>query len=594
MQAPPYPAPFRYEDRFREYLKGLSGVPTEPTGCDRSLYLDLAERIVREAVKWQDESGRIIDPNLKVEWNHCSPRYASSVGPLIRAGRCVDLLDSCVRNIDAGIHDLVEGRCKAPDFTPRDLCLAIECIQDRVGGRQVTEWRRLLGSYDPQKVYTCVTSKKKPEDMHNFGLYNLTGEQMKRHMGAADNAAFIEEHLAIQCRRFSSLGMYRDPGCPMTYDLTDRQNLVLLMNHGYDGAHRPFLDEMLRRGGLTQLFYQSTTGEAPFGGRSNQFHHMEAMFACNAEFEASRYARIGSRCVAGVFKRAARRAALSTKRWILDTMPFRHVKNMFAPDTLHGCDSYGHYAVYSLLASNLFAYAALIADDSIPECAAPCDVGGYALPINDGFHRVFASCGPIHVAIDTCGQPGYDATGLCRLHHRAKPSELALSLGIVSKPHYTVTEPAHSACVAIGPIWRQAAAGSASLADSQPLSASTEIIEEGRTRVAFRITYALSSPVTEEYLLTPDALDLTVTAPHAPTAITVPLVLTDGQAVSEIQNRGDGFMVSYRDARLRAQALEPAARYARAGVRAPNRNGVYDVGLIETGEHKLTVRLSFP
>ena len=36
---------------------------------------------------------------------------------------------------------------------------------------------------------------------------------------------------------------------------------------------------MIRRGALTQLFLQSPTGEVPFGGRSNQFHHLDGSFS---------------------------------------------------------------------------------------------------------------------------------------------------------------------------------------------------------------------------------------------------------------------------------------------------------------------------
>ncbi|MEW6356949.1 MAG: hypothetical protein AB1696_11515 [Planctomycetota bacterium] len=587
------PPDFPLEGFAKDYFAGIGDTSVEPTGFDKSLYLDIAETIVREAASWQDANGRIIDPVIREEWNHCSPRYASSVAPLIRMGRCEDLLESCVKCIDAGVRDLVAGVCKAPDFTPRDLCLAIDCLGDRVGRGVVGEWKGLLGGYDPQKIYTSVTSKKKQEDLHNFSLYNLTGEQMKRRIGAADNIAFIEEHLVIQLQRFNSFGLYRDPNCPMTYDLTDRQNLVLLLNYGYDGRHRAAADEMLRRGGLTQLFYQSTTGQMPYGGRSNQFHHMEGMACCNAEFEASRYARLGNRQMASVFKRAARRAAASVTRWILDVKPFRHVKNMFPRETLHGCDSYGHVAVYSLLASNLFAYAALIADDSIEECAAPCDVGGYVVEVGEGFHRVFASCGPLHIQIDTCGQLDHDPTGLGRIHHRDKPPELGLSMGIVSKPHYRTAEPPHSTCIAIGPCWPTPAGETVSLAALQPSGAALKIMEEGPNGIRFSITYNAGSAVTETYQLTPKGLDYTVSRPTGPLAVTVPMLVTDGAVESTIHQTPRGFRVAYRDHAFSMEAIQPACVVRRLGVRAPNRNGIYDIASFEARERRMAVRLTF-
>jgi len=593
MDRSPEHAAFPLEDFAADYFQEIRDVSIEPTGVEKSFYLDLAERIVRVAVAWQDDAGRIIDPNVGEEWNHSSPRYASSVAPLIAMGRCEDLLDSCIACIDVSVSDLAAGQAKAPDFAPRDLVLAIDCLKGKVDEQLVARWKNALGTYDPQEMYVSVSSKKKPEDIHNFSIYNFTGEQMKRYLGAANNIDFIDEHIEIQKQKFNAYGMYCDPNCPMTYDLTDRQNLVLMLRYGYDGKHRAFLDEMLRRGGLTQLFYQSTTGEAPFGGRSNQFHHMEGMFACNAEFEAGRYAAAGDKQMAGVFKRAARRAVLSTARWVRDATPFRHIKNMYDPATLHGCDSYGHVSVYSLLASNLFAYAALIADDSIPEQAAPCDVGGYVVPILEGFHRVYASCGPLHLAIDTCAQPGYDATGLCRLHHRDAPSELALSLGICWKPHYKVTEPSHSDCAAIGPCWQccEERREYTSLAATHPTSAGLTTVERRLDRVAFRLVYELEAPVVEEYVLTPDALELTATCATAPIRFTVPLILSDGAEASSIQQGGGGFTVGYRGATFRAECRDEATS-DRLGVRAPNRNAVYDIGCFDAPGKRIRMRFT--
>ena len=69
------------------------------------LYLDLAENIVRQAVHWQypdggeTRFGMIGDPyNEKgVESITTTARYTAAVGHLLRAGRCLDLLDSGTR-----------------------------------------------------------------------------------------------------------------------------------------------------------------------------------------------------------------------------------------------------------------------------------------------------------------------------------------------------------------------------------------------------------------------------------------------------------------------------------------------------------------
>jgi len=586
-------AEFPWGERLEERARESAGAAPGPAACDSSVYLDIAERIVRAAAAWQGPTGAIIDPNTGEEWSHTSPRYASAVAPLVAAGRCEDLVESCARCLDASCRAIAEEEGGSTDFWPRDLALAIECLEGKVDAGRSAEWRRLLGGYDPQHTYRYVTSKVEPKDIHNWCIYSLTGEQMKRRLGIADNLDFIEDHLETQRPRFTAAGMYRDPNCPTTYDLTVRQNLGMLLRYGYDGRHCEFVDEMLRRGGLAQLFFQSTTGEMPFGGRSNQFHHVEAMAVCTAEHEASRYAALGDAALAGAFKRSARRAAAATLRWQLEAEPFRHIKNMFDPAELHGCDSYGHLSVYSLLAADLFAYAGLIADESIEEGAAPCDAGGFVLPVLDDFHRVFASCGPLHLQIDTCGQAGFDATGLGRLHHRDRPSETALSVGIVPKPHYRTSEKAHAEAVAIGPCWRGPGGEWRSLAGEQPRAADVEILEESPSRAAFRVRYDADRQVVEEYVLTPEGLEVSASVGAGPVRLTVPLIVTDGEATSSVREEAHAFVMEYRGITLRVEVLDEDATCGRLGVQAPNRNGIYDVGCFERAAAKIRARLSF-
>src|SRR5687767_12136746 len=55
----------------------LAGPPPEgwrPTGIDRRFYLDVAERVVREAAAWVDGEGRLIDPVLEKEFAQSTPR----------------------------------------------------------------------------------------------------------------------------------------------------------------------------------------------------------------------------------------------------------------------------------------------------------------------------------------------------------------------------------------------------------------------------------------------------------------------------------------------------------------------------------------
>jgi len=589
---------FPLEKFAASYLTEAASAEFEPTGVGKDLYLDVAERIVRDAAAWQDESGRIRDPVTGEEFSHATPRYAAALAPLIAMGRCQDMLSSCARCMDATVQDLAAGERPGLDFFVRDAALILDCIGDRVPPEKAEEWRRLLTGYDPEKTYVAVLSKRPPDEIHNFAIYHLAGEWMKMRLGCGDSRAHVERYLDNQERLFTAYGMYRDPNCPMTYDLAVRQNLALLVAYDYDGPHRALVEEVFRRGALTQLFYQSSSGEAPCGGRSNQFHHLEGMFCCAAELAASRHAREGRGDLAGAFKRAARRAALSTVRWQLDATPFRHIKNMFPWAAMHGCDSYGGVSVYGLLAANLFALAGRIADDDIAELAAPCDVGGHVLSILDGFHRIWACCGPLHVQVDLNGQREFDATGLCRVHHRDHPTELALSCGIARAPKYTTAEPPVD-FAAIGPCWKDGEDTWHSLAATQPSHFSFRQSTATRSEVNFAVDYTAARQgggeprVREEYALTPADLTVHSSVERGPIRFIVPLILTDGDAASRIEAEPHGFAVHYRGSTLEVAALHEGVRARREGVRAPNRNGVYDLGVFERDAPDIRVRLRF-
>lgn len=61
--------------------------------------------------------------------------------------------------------------------------------------------------------------------------------------------------------------------------------------------------------------------------------------------------------------------------------------------------------------------AFLFADDSIPECAAPADVGGYVFYL-PRFHKVFANAAGTYVEHETGADPHYDSTGVTRMHSK--------------------------------------------------------------------------------------------------------------------------------------------------------------------------------
>jgi len=408
----------------------------KPTCTTRDLYAELSEPIVKKAVEWQDDTGRIIDPILEVETSTATPRFVGALGFLIREGRCLDLVDVCAKSMTVASKDLYNASKRpvsGPEFYVKELIVGYLALKDKVKKSLVDMWEHRLGDYDPEKTYAAVFSKMNPDKVRNVCTFALAGEGLKLYYGLSENAEFIERYLGHQLQFFTEFGMYRDPNNPITYDYIARMNLTLLIYFGYKERYFQVLNEFLRKGALTTLLYMSPSGQTPFGGRSNQFLFNEATLALICEYEAARYKKLGVLRLAGAFKRAARLAALSVKKW-LSMSPFRHIKNGFLPETMHGCENYGSYSAYSLLIASQFGFAHLLADDSIEEKPAPFEVGGYVLHLPNAFHKVFATVKGYHIEIDTSADRKYDATGLGRIHKATAPTEIALSMPITSTP----------------------------------------------------------------------------------------------------------------------------------------------------------------
>jgi len=588
--------PFPLEKKIRDIL-ARETTPDEwqPTGHTKELYAELSEPIVRRAVAWQDEHGRIVDPYEPDDTTGFSSftaaRFVGALGFLISIGRCPDLVEVCAQSLEAAGSDLChahENPIRGAEFYPKELMRGYLALQDKVSKGLVDRWKNHLGEYDPEQNYSQVLSKRTPEMIHNSVTFALAGEGCKKKYGIANNTDFIEKHLESQRQWFTEFGMYRDPNDPMTYDYTSRMNLSLLLFWGYDGAHHAFVDEMLRRGGLTSLFLMSCTGEAPFGGRSNQFQFNEGTLALICEYEASRYKALGELRLAGAFKRTARLAVLSTRRW-LDLSPLRFVKNGFPPELQHGRQSsYGLYGIYSLLIASQLGFAHLIADDSIEEQPAPFETGGYVLHLPDAFHKVFATCQGYHVEIDTKADHHYDATGLGRIHRVSAPTELGISTPIVPHPKYLVSVDTAPRSVAIGPGWQDGDGAIHWLADlSDEIDRSRVDIqkEDPQTSVEFLVEYEGNMGgcdlVSEHYLIDSHGVVITDTVSGSIEEILVqiPLLETDGLDHTEINIAQTGFVVNYQKCQYAVECLYPSyVDIFLESFTAPNRNGIYKIG----------------
>jgi len=574
----------------------------EATGWTRERYLDLAEPIVRSALDWQDESGAIIDPVAGEEMVTCGARFVGALAALIGAGRLTEHLEACARAMDLQTRRVAipygePDHAKAADFNTRDLMLAMLFVAPLVAPERAAEWRRRLAAVPPDDLYDCGANTP-PQVTHNWVVYAIVGEALKRAEGIADHDDWIRRMLDQQLPLFTADGMYRDPSCPITYDLTVRQGLSWMLHRGYEGPHRARIDELLRRGGLTTLLTLSPTGEAPFGGRSNQFHHMEAMICCFSEFEARRYAQAGDEVLAKAFKRQARLAARATAAWILETSPWRHLKNRFAPDSQIGCDGYGFRAVYGLLAANLLGVAYHMADEAIPEGLTFSEAGGRVVQVDLDFHKIYATCEGTQLQLDTRADSHFDASGLGRFHRAGVPSFLGLSGPCAAQPHCKLPPGIAPQAAAIGPGWRVEDRWVCLAESGAEIEAvRLDVEREDAAGVAFTLTYQLRGEMpslSERYELSRGMvrIETRLGSTSGACCFRVPLWRTDGEYEATPEVLPDGFRVAWgrHGFRVRVEGPEPVALSIEPA-EAANRNGIYQVGRVESASSAVSVTL---
>lgn len=589
--------PFPLEGQVQAILSHTPPADWAATGIDRSAYLDLAEPIVRMAAAWVDDAGAVIDPVMQQEWGQTSPRFAASAAVLIRCGRCPEILDLACQVMERCCRLMAEAAAKemSPDFWMRELVTADLCLDGIAQPARQAAWRRDLMRVEPEALYRFVDPEHgaKMAGFHNWAVYSSGGEALRGLAGLAPRdadflcgSAFFDVYMQPQLARFTDHGMYRDPGEPITYDITTRLQIAVPLAFGLQSPWRRPYVELLRRGGLTSLLFCSTEGYVPFGGRSSQFLFQEAMQSALCELEARRYANSDPR-LAGAFKRQAHLGARSIRRWILDSEQIRHIKNGYPPQSGHGIDPYGQYSVYSLLAASFLGLATLFADDAIEETPAPAEIGGGVCQLSPAFHKVFANAGGVSIEIDTAADPKHDATGLGRVLFAGAPMEMILAMPISREAVYQLAPgeaPAEHSC-AIGPAWTVDGEELilAGLDDGLSSKLAVERADPAEVRLALDYDHAASrSAIRETYRLAEGSLACSVTVsvagdPASGLVYRVPLIDSDGEVGSSRSLEPGRASVSYRGAEclLRWDPEQVQADWESAAV--CNRNGRYRV-----------------
>lgn len=548
-------------------------------------YLRIIDGQVGFFRKCQDETGAIIDPVEKIEWQYSTPCYALSVALLHATGYNTDrkLLESGLLAMDHSVDDMHRYEAHAHgEFFIQPVMLALDLFEKYAPSDRVRMWKEKIGELDPYKLYP--DNLKRKTKCYNHNVVALAGEYLRAKKGIKADADFFESHLAHHVQYMTPHGMYLDAAedPPLAYDEFTRQYLSGILLEGYVGAsYRPFRDA-LWRGAWTALFMLSPQGEIPTGGRSAQHIWNEASAVVTHETYAAQYARKGRMEEAGAFKRAAHLATMSIIRWLKPNGTGYVVKNRFPIEAHHGYERYSAQSQYNLLACWFLAVAYLYTDDSIAEKPCPADIGGYVVPLTDQFHMVFAGAGGTHVQYNLQGDLRYNPTGLIRVHVKGSNPQLGPSDGAVQrwdskkKEFLPEGEP-----MCIGPAWQDADGNWRRLAalDSET-SPEVEVLDETPLRASFRVTFEGPVRITETVTVDPDGVTVEdVIEGEGASAMRVyyPLLVSDGTEEAKVDLAGNSVTLALWDGKIRYRLIEPSGvELKRTGVRLNHRNGIVE------------------
>ena len=549
-----------------------------PTGLSRADYLTTIQGIVDYFKNHQSASGRIIDPYLKREFQYSTPCFAWAASVLVVHGGRPDLLPRASAALEAALSELAADKVADDhgDFFTFPSMLAYEQLKDRVPPDRKKKWEALIRAIDPSRVYQFTLDAGKPT-LHNWNVVNLAGEFLRHRAGFVD-LSFVERHIPVQLRRFTAEGLYRDPEVPMAYDHFPRQFFAVMLGRGYDGRYKSTLERLIDRGAWTSLLMQSSTGEWPTGGRSAQHTWNEAMQAVTYEIWAARKEREGDHMAAAAFKRAARLALQSVRRWIRPSGELWIVKNRFDPSDRHGFETYSSHSQYNLLTASLLAVAWQQADDTVQEGPSPADIGGFAFRL-PAFHKIIANAGGLYVEIETAADPRYDSTGLVRVQRA----------GVDSLVGPTDGSPINGEALAVGVAWPMQS-GWKSLAELSHPGVDFTVASAAPQRVRFTVSYRTVAPraitVVESYELTPTSVRVAVDVQGSGPSLQIrfPVLTTDGARSLRITVSGSSVRVDLGSSRetFRVES-PPGVTLARSNKRVACRNGFLDavVGTVD-------------
>lgn len=527
----------RLVEDFRQNLQQQQ--PVTETGLKAVDYLRLIAGNVDFFRQHQDERGAIIDPYREEEFQYSTPCYALGGAVLVEHAGRSDLLESAALAMDWAVWSLAnrKGATAHEDFYAPVLAHALPLLSRHVEPERAQRWRDQLASFSPWQVY------RSPPGGGNWNLVAVSGEYLFHRLGLRDDLSYVEVSLGRQGHVFRSpWGLYLEG--PMPYDHFPRLWMADMLAAGYEGRFAEQVDEVLRRAAITSLFIQSPTGELPSGGRSAHHQWNEAQQAVTYEIYARYFRNRGDRELARAFKRGARLALGSMKRWQRPSGELWIVKNRVDPANAHAFEGYSSHSQYNLLAMAMLAIAHHHAVDTedLPEQWAPSEIGGFLVDLRPGMPHVFANARGSYGQINTAPDGRFNSTGLKRLHQAGFNPQLGPSDGPVADPIYRLPPGSRTSAV-VGVAWKDSAGKWHRLAEQRPptvRAAHISDLSESPDEVSFTIDWEGDLPgvtrVRESYRFIPGGVELMAEIPgyDGPLRWVIPVLADDGERQPEI------------------------------------------------------------
>ncbi len=567
--------------------------------CDR--YIDIMEKAL--GAYPEKRLSEIVDNAEKNGvCEHGFFRITSVMGILISKGRRKELMPLFLRAMDVSCEALwktdmtiEENKSVGIDFAVKEIVFAyIEIEKSGIVKRERLEkWFDGIKRIDWRKNYSSV-AKSETDPVNNWGMYNAAGEYMREYIGAANAEGYLDVQLASQLLAVDENGMYRDPGCPMLYDLASRTQFAVMLHFGYSGKWKNALDDALRKAGGLMLSLQSVNGEIPFGGRSNRFLFNEAYLAACCEFEAARYKREGNLKLAGEFKSAARLATESIEKRLCKPV-VKHVRNSFPQNSIFGLEDYAYFDKYMVSLASFIYIAYLFAEDDIKEEPCPAVRGGFVLRTSESFHKIAASACGYSIEIDTNADLHYDATGLGRIQFSGAPSEMILSEPFPKKPSYSIVnclstglfkrihaEDENPSFLSLSPVVAFSDGTEMRIADlSGNVECKLDILQQSENNVSFDLIWKSPefkgfSEIKESYVLSNSGVEIRASADLSENARLIryiPVIETDGNDASSVSVTKSLVCVDYKGFKLKISGNE----FFRVNKSFSNRDGIYNL-----------------